>query len=63
MSTCTICGGSGVQRVSSQRLRTCLVCLGQGSLSAAMKPAPLNRQPAATTAGLKDLSYLTKPIT
>ncbi|MDA7436159.1 hypothetical protein N8654_00580 [Synechococcus sp. AH-601-B19] len=62
MSTCTICGGSGVQRVSSQRLRTCLVCLGQGSLSAAVKPAPLSHQTGAV-AGLKDLSCLTKPRT
>ena len=42
MSTCTICGGSGIQRVSGQRFRTCLACLGQGQLSAAIQAAPLN---------------------
>ena len=62
MSTCTICGGSGVQRVSSQRLRTCLVCLGQGSLSAEMKPAPISHKSGAI-ASLQDLSRLTKPRT
>ncbi|MDC0165885.1 hypothetical protein OAI49_02665 [Synechococcus sp. AH-558-M21] len=62
MSTCTICGGSGVQRVSSQRSRTCLVCLGQGILSAATKPAPLSHHPGAVQS-LKDLSCLTKPRT
>ena len=30
MSTCTVCGGNGIQRVSSQRFRTCLACLGTG---------------------------------
>jgi DnaJ-class molecular chaperone len=62
MSTCTICGGSGVQRVSSQRLRTCLVCLGQGSLSAVMKPAPISHK-SDDFASLQDLSRLTKPRT
>lgn len=38
MCTCKICGGSGIQRVSSQRFRTCLACLGQGDL-AEIKPS------------------------
>ena len=33
MRTCRICGGSGMQRVSNQRSRTCLACLGQGDLA------------------------------
>ena len=33
MLTCRICGGSGMQRVSNQRFRTCLACLGQGDLA------------------------------
>ena len=43
MSTCTICGGSGIQRVSGQRYRTCLTRLGQGQLSAAIQSAPMNQ--------------------
>ena len=43
MSTCTICGGSGIQRVSGQRFRTCMACLGQGQIIAAIKAAPLNQ--------------------
>ena len=42
MSTCTICGGSGIQRVSSQRFRTCQACLGTGRITAAIEPAPLS---------------------
>ena len=38
MGTCSVCGGSGVQRVSSQRLRTCLACLGQGNLEELLVP-------------------------
>jgi DnaJ-class molecular chaperone len=30
MTTCAHCGGSGIQRVSEQRFRTCLHCLGNG---------------------------------
>jgi len=33
MSICPVCGGSGIQRISHLRFRTCLDCLGQGSLS------------------------------
>ena len=43
MSTCTICGGSGIQRVSSQRFRTCQACLGTGRLSAAIQPAVMSQ--------------------
>ena len=43
MSTCTVCGGTGIQRVSSQRFRTCLACLGTGKFSAAVQVAPLNQ--------------------
>ena len=43
MSTCTICGGSGIQRVSSQRFRTCQSCLGTGRITAASRPAPLSK--------------------
>ena len=32
MSTCTVCGGNGIQRVSSQRFRTCMACLGTGKI-------------------------------
>ncbi|MCT0200919.1 hypothetical protein KQ313_14695 [Synechococcus sp. CS-1325] len=30
--SCPSCGGSGVLRMSDQRFRTCLDCLGQGHL-------------------------------
>ena len=30
MTPCAHCGGSGIQRVSEQRFRTCLHCLGNG---------------------------------
>lgn len=30
MAICSRCGGSGIQRVSDQRFRTCLDCLGHG---------------------------------
>ena len=60
MSTCTICGGSCVQRVPSQRLRTCLVCLGQGSLSAELEPVHIIQNFNAFES-LQDLSRLTKP--
>ena len=30
MTICAHCGGSGIQRVSEQRFRTCLHCLGNG---------------------------------
>ena len=43
MSTCTVCGGTGIQRVSSQRFRTCLACLGTGKIGAAVQSAPLNQ--------------------
>ena len=43
MSTCTICGGSGIQRVSSQRFRTCQACLGTGRITAASQSAPLSQ--------------------
>jgi len=62
MSTCTICGGSGVQPVSSQRLRTCLVSLDQDNRSAEMKPAPISHK-SDDFASLQDLSRLTKPRT
>ena len=32
MSICPNCGGSGIQRISHLRFRTCLDCLGQGCL-------------------------------
>ncbi|HJN34467.1 MAG TPA: hypothetical protein QF700_10155 [Prochlorococcus sp.] len=32
MSVCPNCGGSGIQRISHLRFRTCLDCLGQGSI-------------------------------
>jgi hypothetical protein len=31
-NACPHCGGSGVLRMSDQRFRTCLDCLGQGQL-------------------------------
>jgi DnaJ-class molecular chaperone len=31
-STCSSCGGSGVQRTDASGYRTCLDCLGQGKL-------------------------------
>ena len=36
MTNCNLCGGSGIQRISSQSFRTCLTCLGQGSIRAAI---------------------------
>ena len=59
MCTCTICGGSGIQRISSQRFRTCFTCLGQGQISAAIHSAPLN-QLTTTELTLNQLSYLTR---
>ena len=50
MPICTVCGGSGIQRVSSQRFRTCLACLGTGVISAAVQSAPLNQLATATVA-------------
>ena len=38
MSTCTSCGGSGMQRVSGERFRTCLACLGQGQITTSLQP-------------------------
>ena len=43
MTICTICGGSGIQRVSSQRFRTCQACLGTGRLNPALQVAPLSQ--------------------
>ena len=59
MCTCTICGGSGIQRISSQRFRTCFTCLGQGQISAAVHAAPLN-QLSTTELSLNQLSCLTR---
>ncbi|MGB1776408.1 MAG: hypothetical protein ACPHGV_08735 [Synechococcus sp.] len=60
MSTCTICGGSGTQRVSNQRFRTCLTCLGHGQIPSAVIPA--SARPWATfTPGLARSVELTKP--
>ena len=59
MCTCTICGGSGIQRISSQRFRTCFTCLGQGQISAAIHAAPLN-QLSTTELSLNQLSCLTR---
>lgn len=50
MTICTVCGGSGIQRVSSQRFRTCLACLGTGVISPAVQSAPLNQLNTATVA-------------
>jgi hypothetical protein len=44
MTPCSQCGGSGVLRLSDQRYRTCLECLGQGQrsgLAAAITTAAL----------------------
>ena len=57
MCTCTICGGSGIQRISSQRFRTCFTCLGQGQISAAIHAAGVpNIAPAAGSAAIACLS-------
>lgn len=29
---CLRCGGSGIQRVADQRFRTCVCCLGKGTI-------------------------------
>ena len=42
MSTCTVCGGTGIQRVTSQRFRTCLACLGTGKNNITVQPLPLS---------------------
>ena len=44
MSTCTVCGGSGIQRVSSQRFRTCLTCLGTGQIGSTVHSAPVSQR-------------------
>ncbi len=41
MENCTHCGGSGIQRISQQRFRTCLNCLGQSNRSANLLSADL----------------------
>ena len=61
MCTCTVCGGSGMQRVSGDRFRTCIVCLGTGQISSAVQSAPLNHQPI-NTPGLAKLSGPTRPL-
>ena len=43
MSACTVCGGTGIQRVSSQRFRTCLACLGTGQNTVVSQPLSLSR--------------------
>ena len=50
MTICTVCGGSGIQRVSGQRFRTCLACLGTGTFSAAVQSAPINQLSTASVA-------------
>ena len=50
MTICTVCGGSGIQRVNSQRFRTCLACLGTGIISHAVHTAPLNQLDTTTVA-------------
>ena len=35
MAICSSCGGSGIQRISMQRFRTCQVCLGRGVIAPA----------------------------
>ncbi|MAI95132.1 MAG: hypothetical protein CMN95_00165 [Synechococcus sp. MED650] len=62
MCTCTVCGGSGIQRVNSQRFRTCIVCLGTGQISSALQSAPLNHQPI-NTQGLANLTCQTRRVT
>jgi len=50
MNPCSQCGGSGVLRLSDQRYRTCLECLGQGqqpALSAAITTAVLFKSETA----------------
>ncbi len=60
MSTCPTCGGSGMQRVSNQRFRTCLTCLGQGRITAAVQSASV--QPLIQMAqGLAQPVCLAKP--
>jgi hypothetical protein len=34
MTVCSDCGGSGVLRLTSERFRTCLSCLGRGAAPA-----------------------------
>ena len=50
MTICNACGGSGIQRVTSQRFRTCLDCLGTGVINPAVQIAPLDQLKAATVA-------------
>ena len=54
MTPCSQCGGSGVLRLSDQRYRTCLECLGQGqrpALSAAITTAVLFKSETSTVQG------------
>ena len=50
-----------MQRVSGDRFRTCIVCLGTGQISSAVQSAPLNHQPI-NTPGLAKLSGPTRPL-
>ncbi|AII44268.1 hypothetical protein KR100_12995 [Synechococcus sp. KORDI-100] len=60
MHTCSTCGGSGIQRVSGQRFRTCLVCLGTGQLTSALEPAPILLNASADPEQSR-LSVVTRP--
>ena len=46
MSICPNCGGSGIQRISHLRFRTCLDCLGQGSIIEELTTRYVLRSPA-----------------
>ena len=46
MSICPNCGGSGIQRISHLRFRTCLDCLGQGSIIKELTTSYALRSPA-----------------
>jgi DnaJ-class molecular chaperone len=39
MAICSSCGGSGIQRISEQRFRTCQDCLGRGVLKPVASPS------------------------
>ena len=45
MTICAHCGGSGIQRVSEQRFRTCLHCLGNGDNGGRPTPDTVLRFP------------------
>jgi DnaJ-class molecular chaperone len=58
-STCPHCGGSGTLRLSGQRYRTCLPCLGQGRTPALESAITTAKLAALRAEALRDATELT----